>query len=57
MSSRCYHAQSGEAPVDPPPPGSINGNVSFDAMTNPVIAFFEVCSGCPLGTAELQGTG
>lgn len=21
------------------------------------IAFFEVCSGCPLGTAELQGTG
>lgn len=46
--------------VDPPPPGSINGNISFDAMTNPVsvnIAFFEVCSGCPLGTAELQGTG
>lgn len=46
--------------VDPPPPGSINGNISFDAMTNPVsvnIAFFEVCSGCPLGTGELQGTG
>lgn len=46
--------------VDPPPPGSINGNISFDAMTNPVsvnIAFFEVCTGCPLGTAELQGTG
>lgn len=46
--------------VDPPPPGSINGNISFDAMTNPVsvnIAFFEVCAGCPLGTAELQGTG
>jgi hypothetical protein len=46
--------------VDPPPPGSINGNISFDAMTNPVsvnVAFFEVCSGCPLGTAELLGTG
>jgi hypothetical protein len=46
--------------VDPPPPGSINGNISFDAMTNPVsvnVAFFEVCSGCPLGTGELLGTG
>lgn len=46
--------------VSPPPPGSINGNVSFDAMTNPVsvnIAFFEVCAGCPLGTAELSQTG
>jgi len=46
--------------VNPPPPGAINGNVSFDSMTNPVsvnIAFFEVCSGCSLGTAELLGTG
>ncbi len=46
--------------VDPAPPGAINGNISFDSMTNPVsvnIAFFEVCSGCPLGTAELAGTG
>lgn len=46
--------------ADPAPPGAINGNISFDAMTNPVsvnIAFFEVCSGCPLGTAELTGTG
>lgn len=46
--------------VNPPPPGAINGNISFDAMTNPVsvnIAFFEVCQGCPLGTAELVGTG
>lgn len=46
--------------VDPPPPGSINGNISFDALTNPVsvnIAFFEACFGCPLGTAELLGTG
>lgn len=46
--------------VDPPPMGSINGNISFDAMTNPVsvnIAFFEVCAGCPLGTAELTGNG
>ena len=32
--------------VEPPPAGSINGNVSFDAMGNPVsvnIAFFDVC--------------
>ncbi|MCX4242243.1 putative metal-binding motif-containing protein [Paraliomyxa miuraensis] len=46
--------------ASPPPPGSINGNVSFDAMGNPVsvnIAFFDVCSGCPLGTNELAGTG
>ncbi len=46
--------------VSPPPVGSINGNISFDAMTNPVsvnIAFFEVCSGCPLGTSELVGNG
>jgi hypothetical protein len=46
--------------VDPPPPGSVDGNISFDAMTNPVsvnIAFFEVCAGCALGAAELQGTG
>lgn len=42
------------------PQGSIDGNISFDSNLNPVsvnIAFFEVCSGCPLGTAELQGTG
>jgi hypothetical protein len=46
--------------VTPPPMGAINGNISFDSMTNPVsvnIAFFEVCSRCPLGTAELSGTG
>ena len=46
--------------VDPPPEGAINGNISFDAMTNPVsvnIAFFDVCAGCPLGTGELSGTG
>jgi hypothetical protein len=46
--------------VTPPPMGSINGNISFDSMTNPVsvnIAFFQVCAGCPLGTAALQGTG
>ena len=32
--------------VSPPPPGSINGNVSFDAMANPVsvnLAYFDVC--------------
>lgn len=46
--------------VSPPPMGSINGNISFDSQSNPVsvnIAFFEVCGGCTLGTAELQGTG
>ena len=46
--------------VDPPPMGAINGNISFDSNTNPVsvnIAFFEVCAGCPLGTAELAGNG
>jgi hypothetical protein len=46
--------------VSPPPVGSIDGNVSFDSMGNPVsvnIAFFDVCSGCGLGTAELQNTG
>jgi hypothetical protein len=46
--------------VNPPPMGSINGNISFDSKKNPVsvnIAFFQICSGCPLGTAELSGTG
>jgi hypothetical protein len=46
--------------ASPPPLGAINGNISFDAMANPVsvnIAFFDVCAGCPLGTAELQDTG
>ncbi len=46
--------------VNPAPLGAINGNISFDSMNNPVsvnIAFFDVCSGCPLGTGDLQGTG
>lgn len=46
--------------VDPPPPGSINGNIAFDSQTNPVsvnIAYFDVCEGCPAGTAALEGTG
>jgi hypothetical protein len=46
--------------VNPAPMGAINGNISFDSMTNPVsvnIAFFDVCAGCPLGTADLAGTG
>ena len=46
--------------VSPPPMGSINGNISFDSMSNPVsvnVAFFDVCAGCALGTAELAGTG
>jgi hypothetical protein len=35
--------------VDPPPAGSVNGNISFDSQNNPVsvnIAFFDVCSTC-----------
>jgi hypothetical protein len=46
--------------VNPPPPGSINGNISFDAQNNPVsvnVAFFQVCDGCPAGMADLAGTG
>lgn len=46
--------------VDPPPMGSINGNVSFDKQNNPVsvnVAFFDVCPGCALGDAELAGNG
>jgi len=48
--------------VDPPPMGSINGNVSFDSQNNPVsvnIAFFDVCSSgpnCTSGPNELVGT-
>lgn len=33
--------------VNPAPPGSINGNISFDSMNNPVsvnIGFFDVCA-------------
>jgi hypothetical protein len=46
--------------VSPEPMGSINGNVSFDSMNNPVsvnVAFFDVCAGCPAGTGEMQSTG
>ncbi len=46
--------------VAPAPPGSINGNVSFDVAQNPIsvnAGFFVVCTDCPLGTAELEGTG
>jgi hypothetical protein len=46
--------------VTPPPMGSINGNISFDSMHNPVsvnVAFFEVCQGCSLGPGDLAGTG
>jgi hypothetical protein len=46
--------------ASPAPEGSINGNITFDSMSNPVsvnIAFFEVCEGCPLGMSELAGTG
>ncbi|NUQ77291.1 MAG: hypothetical protein HUU21_27465, partial [Polyangiaceae bacterium] len=35
-------------------------NLSFDSQNNPVSVnngFFTVCSGCPLGTSELNGTG
>ncbi len=45
--------------VNPAPPLSIDGNISFDSMNNPVsvnVAFFDVCIGCPAGTMELIGT-
>ncbi|WP_437673849.1 choice-of-anchor L domain-containing protein [Sorangium sp. So ce131] len=44
----------------PAPPGSYNGNLSFDDAGRPVsvnIAFFDVCDGCPRGSGELAGTG
>lgn len=54
--------------VNPAPPGSINGNISFDSKTNPVsvnIAFFDVCEynaaypqyPCANGPDEMVGTG
>jgi hypothetical protein len=46
--------------VNPAPTGAINGNISFDTQNNPVsvnVAFFDVCPGCPAGTADLTGTG
>jgi hypothetical protein len=54
--------------IDPPPQGSINGNIVFDSQNNPVsvnIAFFEVCNynpsypqfPCALGPGELLETG
>ena len=46
--------------VTPPPMGSIDGNISFDSANNPVsvnVAFFDVCDGCPAGSAEMIGTG
>jgi hypothetical protein len=46
--------------VSPAPAGSINGNICFDSLSNPVsvnVGFFDVCVGCPAGTAELTGTG
>lgn len=39
--------------VSPPPPGSNNGNISFDSNKNPVsvnIAFFDVCD--PVGNSD-----
>jgi hypothetical protein len=46
--------------VDPAPDGSINGNISFDSLGNPVsvnIAFFTTCEGCPDGVDDMEGTG
>ncbi len=43
--------------VDPPPPGSVNGNVSFDSGGNPVsvnIAFFDVCTSCQAFAANCR---
>ncbi len=54
--------------VNPAPPLSINGNISFDSMNNPVsvnVAYFDVCNydpfypqfPCTLGPSELAGNG
>jgi hypothetical protein len=46
--------------VSPAPTGANNGNICFDSKNNPVtvnVGFFDVCSGCPSGTNDLQGTG
>ncbi len=46
--------------MDPPPPGSINGNIAFDAMSVPIsvnVGFLDVCTGCALGNSGLVGTG
>ena len=54
---------------DPPPPNSLQGNISFDSQGNPISVnsgFLEVCTpgtfggktfDCMRGTSELQGTG
>ncbi len=45
----------------PAPAGAVNGNVLLTALGNPIDAnsnsYIEVCSTCPLGASELQGTG
>ncbi len=50
--------------VNPPPTGSLNGNIAFDNMSNPVsvnIAFFDVCNvpgdPCNANAAEMGNTG
>jgi hypothetical protein len=46
--------------MQPPPAAAPNGNISFDATGNPIsvnAAFFNVCNGCAMGPAQLQGTG
>ncbi len=55
----CFNDQF-VALATPAPPGSLNGNLSFDSLGNPVsvkLSFFEVCEDYPLGTDELEGTG
>ncbi len=46
--------------LSPAPSGALNGNVAFDGNQCPINvsgAFMQVCSGCALGVAGLQGTG
>jgi len=50
--------------VNPPPMGSLNGNIAFDNMHNPVsvnIAFFDVCDvqgdACNANAAQMKNTG
>jgi hypothetical protein len=51
-----YYNDQFVALVDPPPMGSINGNISFDSKKNPVsvnIAFFSVCDPMGIGRFAL----
>jgi hypothetical protein len=46
--------------VSPVPPGSMDGNIAFDALGTPISAkssLFDICTGCPMGAGPLKDTG